>query len=125
MPCKSTSIFSMPMPVNIIGTAFCSTVILDAAVVHSAGGQHAAHFLPRPLVPLRRVWAIGCCVEGRRRGGQHIQQPILGPPLGILADVLLLGLPHEADGIFHQFANHAFHVAAVVADLRVAGSPRP
>ena len=96
-------------------------VSLDAAVVHRAGGQHAPHFLPRPLVALGRIGAVGRGVEGWRRRSQQIEQPLLGPLLGLLADVLLFLLPHQADGVFHQFADHALHVAAVVADFRVAG----
>ena len=118
MPSRSTSIFSMPMPVNIIGTAFCSIGHLDAAVVHRASGQHASQSLPRPLVPLGRLapWGV---VSNERRGGQHSQEPVFGPALGLLADVFLLPCSHRPMA-FDQFADHALHVAAVVADLRVA-----
>ena len=121
IPCRSTSICSMPMPVNIIGTAFCSTVI-------STRRSSIAPAASMPRIFSRVRWKrsgdSGPSVVVSKAGGvgaRRSKQPLFRPPLGLLADVLLLLLPDQADGVLDQLADHALHVAAVVAHFRVAG----
>ena len=96
-------------------------VQLDAALLHFAGGQHRPHLLPRAFVAFGRVGAVGHGVEGRRRRGQQVEQPLLDAAAGLGLDVFAFAFAHQPDGVFDQFADHAFDVAAVVAHLGVLG----
>ena len=107
------------MPVSIIGTAFCSIVNSTLRVVHFAGGQHGPHFFARPLVPLGGLRAVGRGVVADRRRGQQIEQPLFDAAACFVFDFLPLALAHQRDGVLDQLADHALHVAAVVADFGV------
>ena len=90
-----------------------------AALLQLAARQHGPHLLPRPLVAFGRVGAVGRGVEGRRLRGQQVHQPLGGPAPRFLLDALPFPFAHQPDGVLDQLADHALHVAAVVADLGV------
>ena len=94
---------------------------LDAALIHLAGGEHGAHFLAGALVALGRVGAALRRVERGRRRGQQVHEPVFHPTSRFLLDAGPLLLTDQPDGVLHQLANHALHVAAVIADLGVLG----
>ena len=54
-------------------------------------------------------------------GGQQVEEAFFDTPFGFGLDAFLLLFADQADGVFDQFADHAFDVAAVVADFGVFG----
>ena len=92
---------------------------LDSPLVELSGGEHRAEFFSCPLVAFGGRGAV-CGIE-RRRGHEQVEQALLRPALRFLLHPRSFGFADQADGVFNEFADHAFHVAAVVADLRVLG----
>ncbi len=56
-----------------------------------------------------------------RAGHEQIEEPIGDAFLGLRLDQAALFLAHHADGHLGQVADHAFNVAAVIADLGILG----
>ena len=102
-----------------MGTARCSNCSSTAPLLHFAAGQHGPHLLPRPLIAFGRIGAARHGVEGRRGRRQQVEQALLDAAAGFRLHVLAFLFPHQADGVFDQLADHALHVAAVVAHLGV------
>ena len=92
---------------------------LDIAILQFATDQHRPHLFAASLVTLRRVLAIDTDIERRGGGNQQFQQPVRHAPLGFFLHVGQFALADQPDGIFHQLADHALHVAAIVAHLGV------
>ncbi len=121
MPCKSTSICSMPMPVNIIGTAFCSTVSSTRRSSSSPAASMARIFSRVRSWRSGESGPSGVASKAGGAGTSRSSSRSSARRWASSSTFSALALPHQADGVFDQVADHALHVAAVVADLGVLG----
>lgn len=62
---------------------------------------------------------IGVPLIERRGGEQRVDQLLFGKPLRLRPNDFRLLLAHHVDRQFHKIADHAFHVATVIAHLRI------
>ncbi len=94
---------------------------LDKPVFHLPRLQHGSHFFPSSLVPFSGISAIGSDLKTGWRRGQQIDQPVLHPSPCLAFHLPAFPFADQSDGIFHQLADHALHVAAVIPDFRILG----
>ena len=98
---------------------FLLDLYLDGALFHFATHEHGPHFLARALIALRRIFGIHADVKARGGWRKHIEQSFLDAAIRLRFDIGQLLLTHESDGMLDQFADHAFHIAAIVAHLGI------
>ncbi len=117
---KSTSICSMPRLEKICtGTAFCSTF---SSTMRSSSSPASRRAFILSRVRWRRSFSSSFSGSQSAGAGQEqIEQPLGDALLGLGLDLAALLLADHADGDLGQVADHAFDVAAVVADLGVLG----
>ena len=117
---KSTSICSMPMLEKICtGTPRCST--FSSTILSSSSPASRRAFILSRVRCWRSCSSAWSASEVDGAGQQQFEQPFRDAFLGLgLDDAALLLLDH-ADGDVGQVADHAFDVAADVADLGVLG----
>ncbi len=93
----------------------------DGAALHFAAGEHRPHFFAGAFEPLGRVGRFDADIEAGRLRGEQVEQPFLDAAFGFRLHAFQLLFADQADGVFDQFADHAFDIAAVVADFGVLG----